>query len=494
MSESNERMSAMSNQNKVKQHTFLLHLDGTEIAKLIREKQISSVEVTQTFITHIKQVNPQLNAVVEERFSLALEEAAEKDAKINQVNFARQPLYGVPISVKESFHVIGMKTTAGLFHRKDVIKNRDAEVVRKLKKAGAIVLCKTNTPPLCFCHETENKLYGRTNNGWNHKRSASGSSGGEAALISVGGSPLGISSDIGGSIRFPSHFNGVIGFKPGMFQVSSDGHIPADNIPIKSRMSSIGPIGKSVRDMELVNQLTASTQKNRSLYEKMRVEILPNDNGYPLSDETAAMMDNVYACVDKEYDTTYSLPPYFNDSAALWQEMMSIDGGKEIKKLAYNTDRANVWKDYMREKMTGKSNTHIYLSWAILGANMFKPSAKRVKEIERIIDEGDRVLESYLHNRLLVFPVYYRGALKHGEMYKEIFSLNKSFLKFMPYTAYANVWGLPALTIPTGFDHNQMPIGIQIIGKVGNEDSIFKLGTLLESHFGGYIRSTYYDA
>src|SRR5699024_9932673 len=298
-------------------------------------------------------------AVVEDRFSLALEEAAEKDANIHKANFTREPLYGVPISMKEAFHVTGMKTTAGLFHRKDVIKNRDAKVVQAMKNAGAIILCKTNTPALCFCHETDNKLYGRTNNAWHTKRTAGGSSGGEAALISVGGSPLGISSDIGGSIRFPSHFNGIIGFKPGMFQVSSDGHIPADNIPLKSRMSSIGPIGKSVRDMELIYQLTATTQNNRSLYEKMRIEILPNDNGYPMSDETAAMMDKVYACVDKEYDTSYSLPPYFNDSATLWQEMMSIDGGKEIKQQAYNTDRANVWKDYMKEKVTGKTNTHI---------------------------------------------------------------------------------------------------------------------------------------
>src|SRR5699024_1719466 len=158
-----------------------------------------------------------------------------------------KPLYGVPISIKESFDVIGMKTTGGIVHRKDIIMSKDADVVRQLKDAGAIILCKTNTPALCFCHETDNKLYGRTNNAWNEKKTAGGSSGGEGALIGVGGTPVGMSSDIGGSIRFPSHFNGVVGFKPGMYQVSADGHFPPDKIPIKARMSGIGPIGKSVR-------------------------------------------------------------------------------------------------------------------------------------------------------------------------------------------------------------------------------------------------------
>src|SRR5690625_5863235 len=94
----------------------------------------------------------------------------------------------------------------------------NASSVNKLQEAGAIILCKTNTPSLCFCHETDNKLYGRTNNAWDKKRTAGGSSGGEAALIGVGGTPLGMSSDIGGSIRFPSHFNWVVGFKPGTHQ------------------------------------------------------------------------------------------------------------------------------------------------------------------------------------------------------------------------------------------------------------------------------------
>src|SRR5699024_9766764 len=110
--------------------------------------------------------------------------------------------------------------------------------------------------------------------------------------------------------------------------------------------------------------------------------------------------------------------------------------------------------------------THEYLSWALIGSNLFKPTARRKNEIEDFIEEGDFNLNRYLKNRILLFPVYHRSALNHGEMYKEIFSIKKTYKRYMPYTAYSNVWGLPALTIPIGFDKNKLPIGIQLISKM----------------------------
>src|SRR5699024_6313456 len=259
-----------------------------------------------------------------------------------------------------------------------------------------------------------------------------------------------------------------------------DGHFPPDKIPIKARMSGIGPIGKSVRDVKLVYDLITHDTKKKALYEKMCIEVLPHDNGFPLSNTTADQLDKVKDYVSETYDTTVSIPPYFNDSPVIWQEIMSVDGGKEIKDLAFNTDRANVWKYYMKEKLTNNTSTHTYLSWALIGANLYRPSQKRVREIEDCLQEGDQRITSYLNNRILIFPVYHRAALKHGELYKEIFSINKTYKKYLPYITYANVWGLPSLTIPIGFDDNHLPIGIQIISKTGNEDAIFNLGKKLE--------------
>lgn len=470
-----------------------LKLDATAIASKIRNKEFTSEEITQTLIEHIKNVNNSLNAVVEERFELALEEARDKDRNIDQIDFSKQPLYGVPISIKESFHVKGMKTTGGIVHRKDLIMTEDAEVVKRLKEAGAIVLVKTNTPSLCFCQETDNKLYGRTNNAWDPKRTAGGSSGGEAALIGVGGSPVGMSSDIGGSIRFPSNFNGVVGFKPGKFQVSSQGHFPDFTHPLQQRMSSIGPIGKSVRDVKTVYEIVSQHNESKRLYEKMTIDILPTDNGFPLSSDIANKLEEIYSFLAEQYETEWAIPPYFNDSAQLWQEIMSIEGAKEIKEIAFNTDRVNLYKEYSKEKLTQKTDTHEYLTWALIGANLFKPSTKRVREIEAIVKRGDRILDSHFKTRILIMPVYHRTALKHGELYKEIFSIKKTYMKYLPYIAYANVWGLPSLTIPVGFDRKQLPFGIQLISKNGNEQALFAIGEKLEKRFGGFKRSTVYD-
>lgn len=481
--------------NVVHLHTKnnLLQLDATEIASSIQNGLITSEEVTSTYIEHIKQVNPTLNAVVEERFTEALQEAKEKDKNIQNASFTQEPLYGVPISIKESFDVVGMKTTGGIMHRKDITVNKDADVVRKLKAAGAIVLCKTNTPSLCFYQETDNKLYGRTNNAWHKKHTAGGSSGGEGALIGVGGSTIGMSSDIGGSIRFPSHFNGVVGFKPGKFQVSTKGHFPADNIPLKARMSSVGPMGKSVRDVQLVYHIIQNQTIRKGLYEKMQVDLLPTDIHFPLADSTMQALDKVHKFIQEYYTTSMTIPPFFNDSTEIWQEIMSVDGGKEIQSLAFNVDRVNITKEYMKSKFSRQGNHHPYLLWALFGANMFKPSQKRIKEIESFIEEGDNILSGYLSNRLLVFPVYHTSAPKHGELYKEIFSIKRTFLQYLPYIAYANVWGLPSLTIPIGQDVNGLPIGVQIMSTNGNEHAIFRLGKKLEKEFGGYQRSTVYD-
>lgn len=473
----------------------LLELDAVSIAEKIKQGHLTSEQITKTLIKHIENVNGTLNAVVEERFDLALQEAKDKDRQIEQVDLTKQPLYGVPISMKESFHVKGMKTTGGIFHRKDLIMSNDAAVVRKLKAAGAIILAKTNTPALCFCQETDNKLYGRTNNSWNVKKTAGGSSGGEGALIGVGGAPVGMSSDIGGSIRFPSHFNGVTGFKAGMEQISPEGHFPETTLSLQKRMSTFGPIGKSVRDVRTVYDIVKNKHngQEKRLYEKFVIDILPADNGFPLSEPIAQKLTELMDFFSTQYETNWAIPPYFNDSAQLWQEIMSIDGARETRDLAFNTDRINLYKKYGKERLTRRTNTHHYLSWALIGANMFKPSTKRIHEIEAIIERGDRTLKNHFKNRILIMPVYHRSALKHGELFKELFSIKKTFKQFMPYTAYANVWGLPALTIPVGFDDKNLPFAIQLISINGNENSLFDIGEKIEAKFGGYQRSKIYD-
>ena len=471
----------------------ILSMDASTLAKKIANQEITSVHATNVFIAHLKKVNDKINCLVEDRFEQALEEAKKADAEIQRNGVGNKKLLGVPISMKECFDVAGMKTTGGLISRKDAVSDKDADVVKALKAEGAIILGKTNTPTLCFCQETDNKLYGRTNNPWDLSKTAGGSSGGEGALIAVGGAAAGLGSDIGGSIRFPSHFNGVIGFKSGNRQVSQEGSFPYTDIPLQERMLGIGPMTKSVADVKLLYNIIAKHPAPKKDISNFKIKILPRTN-YPISEDTVKMLDTIYDQLKSDFDAKKAVPPFFDKVALIWQEIMSIDGGENIAELAFGPNKRKDVAEYMKELVSGKSEVHRYLSWALIGANLFKPSKKRVEEIEAFLSKGDEQLDEYLENRILILPVYHTSALEHGKVYSEIFSVRKTYLKYMPYIAYANVWGLPALTIPIQTDKHNMPIAVQLISKNGNEDALFQLGEILESQNRGYIRCMKYDS
>ena len=320
------------------------------------------------------------------------------------------------------------------------------------------------------------------------ERTAGGSSGGEGAAIASGSAAVGLGSDIGGSIRFPSHFNGVIGFKSGSGKVSQKGSYPFVEDPWQQRMLGIGPIAKSVRDARLVYEIISDSQISKRNVDEYTVNVFRTVD-FPLSDVTNHLLNDIYLSLKSDFQTEREHLPLLDDAAVLWQEIMSIDGGKSTKTEAFGDENRNLYMEYVKELTNGTSEIHRYLSWALIGASLFKPSSKRVGKMKEILREGDLLLDTYLDRRLIVMPVYHTAAPKHGEVYKEIFSIKKSFKQYMPFAAYANTWGLPVLTIPVGKDQDGMPIGVQVIGKNGQEDAIFALGEFLERKYGGYRRA-----
>ncbi|QHJ72063.1 amidase [Planococcus halotolerans] len=467
--------------------SLVLDLDAAELAQLIKENKISSRKAVEIYIKHLNNINPSINCLVENRFEEALQEADYADRVLAE-GTAEGALWGVPISMKEAFHVSGMKTTGGLLGRKEKTMEKDAEVVRKLRMEGAVILGKSNTPELCFCQETDNKLYGRTNNPWDIKRTAGGSSGGEAALIAVGGAAAGLGSDIGGSIRFPSHFNGVVGFKSGKGQVSQEGSFPEVTQELQERMLGIGPITKSVKDARLLYNIVAKNPAANREFDNFVMNVLPDSN-YPMADHTRRLLDAIFQKVSSEFEVEREMPPYFGDSATVWQEIMSINGSADARREAYGDNPRNLYNSYLKERLTGKSEVHRYLSWALIGASLFKPSDKRLDKIREFLQHGDHILEHYLRERILIMPIYHKTAPKHGVVYREIFSIRKSFRQYLPYVAYANTWGLPSLTLPLGSDEKGLPIGIQLISSNGNEEALFQLGEWLELNFRTYKRA-----
>ncbi|MBB4826078.1 fatty acid amide hydrolase 2 [Sporosarcina luteola] len=465
----------------------LLDLDVHNLLKLLESGQVSSSDAVEQYIQQIEKVNIAVNCVVEDRFSSAREEAIQADAARAEGK-GEGKLFGIPISVKESFDVEGMATTGGLLRRRGFVQYEDAEVVEKLRAEGAIILGKTNTPELCFCQETDNKLYGRTNNPHDLTRTAGGSSGGEGAMIAAGCAAIGIGSDIGGSIRFPSHFNGVVGFKSGKGKVSQMGSYPFVEEPLQQRMLGIGPIARTVRDARLLYDIIAYEPIPEKTLDRFTVNVFRTTD-YPLSTETTKLLNEVYLYLREEITSEREPIPFFDDAAQVWQEIMSIDGGTSNAREAYGDAPATPIRSYITEKRRGTGEIHQYLSWALFGASLFRPSPKRIYQINEYLENGDIELDLYLDNRILVLPIYHCAAPKHGIVYKEIFSIRKTFKKYLPYVAYANTWGLPSLTIPLGKDADGMPIGLQLISKNGNEDVLFQLGEKLESRFPGYERA-----
>jgi amidase len=207
-----------------KDHDELIDASVVWLANAIRRKQVSSEEVVRAFLERITHVNPKINAVVQLHAEEALADARVSDKESHAKQW-RGPLHGVPCTIKDSFETKGMISTAGLKGRAAFIPDKDATAVARLRAAGAIVLGKTNTPELTLAFETNNLVYGRTNNPYNLDRTSGGSSGGAAAILAVSGSPFDLGTDTGGSIRLPSHFCGVAGMKPTQGRIPRTGHI-----------------------------------------------------------------------------------------------------------------------------------------------------------------------------------------------------------------------------------------------------------------------------
>ncbi len=228
----------------------ITQLGAAELAQHIRHGDLSAREVTEAYINRIDTVNPRLNAVVVPMFEQARQAAAQADSA-RQRGDALGPLHGVPITIKDQFHVKGMATTFGMARLRGNIAGEDGSMVAALRQAGAIILGKTNVPQTLGVVETDNTIWGRTNNPWDLERTPGGSSGGEAAIIAAGGSALGLGGDFGGSVRLPAVWCGIYGLRP------TARRLPGDSAPLRTAsgaeglVAQPGPLARKTADVAL---------------------------------------------------------------------------------------------------------------------------------------------------------------------------------------------------------------------------------------------------
>src|SRR5215211_3560739 len=236
----------------------LAFASATELSARIRRRKVSATELLDAYLARIARYNPSLNAVVTLDEERARKRAQEADAALAR-NETWGPLHGVPMTLKDGHSVAGMRTTAGFEALADYVPPEDGTVAARLKAGGAIIVGKTNVPVLLGDFQTDNPIFGRTNNPWDLDRTPGGSGGGACAAVAAGLVPLEVGSDLGGSIRIPAHFCGVFGLKPTEHRVSLAGHIPdLPGSPRSARVIAvIGPLARYVDDLALALRVIA---------------------------------------------------------------------------------------------------------------------------------------------------------------------------------------------------------------------------------------------
>ncbi len=472
----------------------LLHLSATQLAAQIRQNKLTSREVVQAHVDHARTHNPQLNAIVADRYDQALLEADAADRLLAEIGPDNVPqFHGVPCTIKESIQVQGMPHSAGLVSRKDLRMAHDASTVARIRKAGGIVLGVTNTSELCMWMETSNKLYGVTSNPYDFKRIVGGSSGGEGSIIGSGASPFGLGADVGGSIRMPAFFNGVFGHKPSSNIIPNSGHHPLAMHGL-CRMLTTGPLCRRAEDLwPLVRLLAGPDGEDADCTEVLR--------GHPADVDIAALTvwsieDNGFLEVDPELRAaqrkaadaleklgatvkTVSIAKLKN-SFELWSATMSAGNGTPFVALMGGEHGAiNPWTELVKWGLGRSEHTFPAIALGLGEALQHLVPMGQEKFLAQAADLRREMTEMLGPNGIFLYPPYTRPAPLHNAPLRRPLD--------WVYTAIGNVLEMPITQVPLGLGSLGVPLGVQVGAIHGNDAVTIAVALALENAFGGWI-------
>ncbi|KAK0163993.1 hypothetical protein PV328_002668 [Microctonus aethiopoides] len=484
----------------------LLLIPATEMARKIRQQEITSEEVVMAYIMRCREVNPIINAVVENRFDAALEEAREADRfvrsgiKTEEALAYDTPLFGIPVTVKESVAVKGMSNNAGVKLKHPVKARDDADVVKRVRIAGGIPLLVSNTPELCMCWETFNNVTGTSWNPYDTRRTPGGSSGGEAALLGSGASLLGIASDIGGSARLPALFCGVYGHKPSPGWIGIDGHTPTCDDPAWPTFFTIGPMVRYAQDLAMfLNIMVQPGLENNRLNEEVRLNdikvfYVENFNSNVLNRIDPEIITGIRKLVNhfenghKLKVQKAELPDVKHAFEASVMMLLELDGVDTIFKKGSDPRE---WKSVTVEVLkyiTGMSS-HI-LTNVMYG--VLKKFANTLPEnYKKLMYEKNNAIERQFkdllgENGVLICPTFSSAAHFPYEIFSKICDVT--------YMMIFNSIGLPVTQCPLGLNNEGLPIGVQIVGNVGCDHLTIAVAREIERVFGGWQEPSSCDA
>ena len=476
----------------------LLHLSATRLATLIREGRVSSLEVTRAHIDRIQRVNPSLNAVVCDRFDAALEEAARADARRTLSPDDLPPLHGVPCTIKEAFALEGMPNCAGLAARRTLRSREDATAVARLRRAGAIPLGVTNISELCMWMESSNTVYGRTRNAHDPGRTSGGSSGGEGAIVGAGGSPFGLGSDVGGSIRMPAFFNGVFGHKPTGGLVPSTGQFPvAENEALRYLTS--GPLARRAEDlMPLLRILAGPDGKDPSCVamklgdprdvrlEGLRV-VHVADHGMTRVDPALGDAQDraAEALRQRGAHVVRARVDQLRSSLEMWSSMMSAAGGTAFGTLLGNGEPIDALAQLARWAVGRSPHTLPAIALTLIEKVPALMPGRTEKMVALTRALRHDVVSLIGEGGVMLFPSYSMPAPRHHRAF------------FPPvdwaYTAIFNVLELPVTQVPLGLGARGLPLGVQVVGVHADDHVTIAVAEALEEIFGGWVPPRQFD-
>lgn len=453
----------------------ILFSDATKLAEMIRTREVSPVEVMQAHLDRINAVNPRINAIV------TVADTALQDARVAEAAVLAGdelgPLHGVPFTVKDSIDTAGVPTQRGSPIFKGRVPEADATSVARMKKAGGILLAKTNLPEFSYWIESDNLLSGRSNNPWDLARTPGGSSGGESAAIAAGMSPLGLGTDLAISIRGPAAQTGINSMK------ATHGRVPMTGIWPRAprRFWHVGPMARSVRDIALAfSQLagpdghdgfsTSTVQFDagigRQPYRQLRVGWMVGPGFGPVDPEVAA---TVQAAVEALKDVGVFVEPV---SIPALERDFALD--------VFNRLHVMEMKPAFAEATAGRGDNEIYKmakTMLALPDTSMKDYIEAEQAAERLRDGYADYFSRYDALITHVLPI---PAHKHGVEEFTIDGQTVDATYLQGATVPLNVTGLPGLAMRFGTSKEGLPINVQIVGKWQAESTILHVASLLE--------------